>query len=302
MKKNLTILLLLILTVLDISAQYNNPLETNFAKGFKEGFKQGYCYGNKGVDCFYPTPPSPPLPNIYESKDSYKDGYNKGFQVGSDLFKSKKEDDRNPFNPPVTKFNPYVPQISNVETSPEYIEAMRKKRENEAAAYASAGALAFAGIINSNEFYIHYIKSSDEKNFQNTKTINTSGLAFGFRVLNKKSTFEYGASFIEDDFVNAINYGRNTYYSPDTFTKNKKLKWGAHFNYLYNFPVIRYTDKFNFYLGASINSFFSKDESIGIGGIGGVNFKIFKWLKFDTRYEHSTATNRVASGLIIKYN
>jgi hypothetical protein len=297
MKRNLTLIILLTFTVLHINAQYNNPLESNFEKGFKEGFKQGYCFGNKGGDCFYPTPPIAPQPGLYESKDSYKDGYNKGFQMGSDLFKSKKVDDRNPYNPPVTKFNPYVPQISQVELSPEYIEAMRRKREAEAAAYAAAGAIAIAGIVNSNDFYVHYIKAIDEKNSQNIKNINSSGLAFGFRVQNKKSTFEYGASFIQDEIVTVVS--TSWYISSSS---NNKLKWGAHLNYLYNFPLIKYTDKLNFYLGASINSFFSKHESIGIGGIGGINFKILKWLKFDARYEYSTSTHRIASGLILNYN
>lgn len=302
MKRNLTLIILLIFTVLHINAQYNNPLESNFEKGFKEGFKQGYCFGNKGGDCFYPTPPIAPQPGLYESKDSYKDGYNKGFQMGSDLFKSKKVDDRNPYNPPTTKFNPYVPQISQAELSPEYIEAMRRKREAEAAAYAAAGAMAIAGIVNSNDFYVHYIIASDEKNSQYKKNINSSGLAFGFRVQNKKSTFEYGASFIQDELVNITTYYGNTYYSPALASDNKKLKWGAHLNYLYNFPLIKYTNNLNFYLGASINSFFSKDEPIGVGGIGGINFKILKWLKFDARYEYSTTTHRIASGFILNYN
>jgi hypothetical protein len=297
MKKILAVCIVLIIAISDVNAQNNNPLETNFAKGFKVGFKNGYCYGNQGVDCFYPTPPAAPLPGLYESKDNYQDGYNRGFQVGSDLFKSKKEDNRNPYNPPVNKFNPYVPQISAAETSPEYIEAMRRKRESEAAAYAATGALVFGAIANSNDFYIHYIKVSDEKNYQFSENISSNGLGFGFRVGKKRSVFEYGASFIQDNIVTIIQSYR--YYSSSS---ESKLKWGAHLNYLYNFPVIKNSNKLNLYLGASLNSFFSKDESIGIGGIGGVNFNVLNWLKIDARYEKTTTTNRISSGVLINFN
>jgi hypothetical protein len=196
-----------------------------------------------------------------------------------------------------TKFNPYVPAFSNDEEMKLYAYASAKRKAEEAAAYAATGALVFGAIAKSNDFYIHYINASDEKNYQFNETISSNGLAFGFRVGKKKTVFEYGASFIQDNIVTIIQ--SYNYYSSNS---ESKLKWGAHLNYLYYIPVIKNNNKLNLYLGASLNSFFSKDESIGIGGIGGVNFNILKWLKIDARYEKTTTTNRIASGIILNFN
>lgn len=202
-----------------------------------------------------------------------------------------------PINNQPTKFNPYIPRFSNEEEMKLYAYASAKRKDEEARAYAALGAATFGAIANSNDFYIHYIQASDEKNYEFNKNINSIGLGFGFRVAKNKSVFEYGASFIQDNIVTIIQ--SYNYYSSNS---SNKLKWGAHLNYLYNIPVIKKSNKLNLYLGASLNSFFSKDESIGIGGIGGVNFNILNWLKFDARYEKTTTTNRIASGIILNFN
>jgi hypothetical protein len=196
-----------------------------------------------------------------------------------------------------TKFNPYVPAFSSDEEMQLYAYASAKRKAEEAAAYAATGALVFGAIANSNDFYIHYIKASDEKNYQFNENISSNGLAFGFRVVKNKSAFEYGASFIQDNIVTIFQ--SYNYYSSSS---ESKLKWGAHLNYLYNIPVLKNSNKLNLYLGASLNSFFSKDEPIGIGGIGGVNFNILNWLKIDARYEKTSTTNRIGSGIILNFN
>jgi len=84
---------------------------TNFSIGFDKGFKEGFCY-NKGQDCLSPLPPLAPLPRITESKDSFWDGYNRGFQTGLDLQRLQGGEGTNPYsNIPHYKFNDYVPQI-----------------------------------------------------------------------------------------------------------------------------------------------------------------------------------------------
>lgn len=59
---------------------------SKFDDGFKVGFKEGYCYNSK-VLCNPPITPLTPLTRLGESLTSYLDGYNRGFQVGLDLFR-----------------------------------------------------------------------------------------------------------------------------------------------------------------------------------------------------------------------
>lgn len=208
-----------------------------------------------------------------------------------------------PINNQPTKFNPYYPNFSSEEEMKLYAYASAKRKAEEAAAFAAAGTLVFAAIANSNDFYIHYIKAFNEKNYENWETISSNGLGFGFRVGNNKSVFEYGASFIKSDVVKtrqSYNPFVKTFQSYNSY--DSRIKWGGHLNYLYNFPIIKNNNKLNIYLGASLNSFFSKEEPIGIGGIGGVNLKVLNWLKIDTRYEKTNTTSRIASGILLNFN
>lgn len=76
-------------TVIIVLFLFSNQLEAQIAineydKGFKVGFKEGYCY-NSGIGCMPPITPLTPLTRLGESLNSYKDGYNRGFQIGIDL-------------------------------------------------------------------------------------------------------------------------------------------------------------------------------------------------------------------------
>ena len=189
---------------------------------------------------------------------------------------------------PATKFNPYVPQ-QHIETSPEYIEAMRRKREKEAAAYAAAGTLAVGAIIGSNDFYVQYFK--EEKTYITPMygmVVDDRGIAFGFRKTFNRSFIEYGASVIR----------KSEYQGPD----GGYPKWAGHFNYIHNFKLIKGTDKLNLFIGPSINSFFTESASFGIGGITGFSFKLSDWMKIDTRYEITSTTNRIGAGIVLTYN
>ncbi len=70
-------LLLFIITLLSKSL----VAQSNYSSGFDEGYKNGYCYGD--AFCSSPIPPITPIPLIGESDDSYQDGYNRGFSVGT---------------------------------------------------------------------------------------------------------------------------------------------------------------------------------------------------------------------------
>lgn len=181
----------------------------------------------------------------------------------------------------VTKFNPYIPQ------GPSNSSSSTGGGSTEAA-YLAAGIVGLGAAINSNDFYIHYFNSNNARFNNNNRFIEDHGFAFGLRKTFNRSAIEYGASLIpQNDFSG--EEGGNT-------------KWGAHFNYLYNIPVIKNSDKLNLYLGATINSFFTKSDPFGGGGIGGLNIKLFSWLKIDTRYEMTTTTERISSGFFLTYN
>jgi hypothetical protein len=75
------LLFFLILITSHVNAQISK-----FDDGFKVGFKEGYCYNSK-ILCNPPITPLTPLTRIGESLNSYQDGYNRGFQVGLDLFR-----------------------------------------------------------------------------------------------------------------------------------------------------------------------------------------------------------------------
>jgi len=66
-------LLLLILISLTTYSQTNS-----YSDGWKVGYKAGYCYQNYG--CVAPVAPVSPIPRV--GKNTYQDGYNRGFTEG----------------------------------------------------------------------------------------------------------------------------------------------------------------------------------------------------------------------------
>ena len=68
-----TFLFLLFISMLFIAR------DKTYCDGYEEGYDQGYCY--EVVGCITPAyRPNCPVPKI--SFDTYKDGYNRGFQRG----------------------------------------------------------------------------------------------------------------------------------------------------------------------------------------------------------------------------
>ncbi len=104
---------LLTISILLISFCAMSQLKSNYVKGFEVGFEEGYCYNRPAVSiCSYPIILYPPFPRLNESSDNYTQGYNRGFQYGLDLKRSKEalnEADMNLKRQEV-KFNGYVSQ------------------------------------------------------------------------------------------------------------------------------------------------------------------------------------------------
>jgi hypothetical protein len=129
-----------------LSLNFVSKAQTSFDNGFKEGFKNGYCYSaNSGFLCTPPLPPLPPLPQITESRNSYQDGYNRGFLYGRaqrDKDDNKSSSVNSYPSPPPPKFNPYVGQSPILNLTPEeralYYEA---KARQEQQSYEAMGAI-----------------------------------------------------------------------------------------------------------------------------------------------------------------
>lgn len=108
MKKFYSSLILLFFLKLSAIAQ----LKSNYERGFEIGFKEGYCYNRSTLDCFTPMTPLSPIPRINENRESYTDGYNRGFQYGLDLKRNNDalRNSDNSLKQKVISFNKYTPQ------------------------------------------------------------------------------------------------------------------------------------------------------------------------------------------------
>ena len=74
---NIKIAELLLICSAIMSTTFINA-QDGFCSGWEKGYNKGYCY-NKNYGC-YPTIPICPIPNI--GRDTYTDGYNRGFVEG----------------------------------------------------------------------------------------------------------------------------------------------------------------------------------------------------------------------------
>ena len=71
--------LLAIIITLFISAWTSEGRYDSFCEGWKDGYKEGWCY-ELPHNCITPIVPLCPLPELY--RDTYIDGYNRGFLKG----------------------------------------------------------------------------------------------------------------------------------------------------------------------------------------------------------------------------
>lgn len=68
---------LLIILLATVSLSFTAA--TNYCNGFEEGYKAGWCDDDYG--CIEPIVPVCPVMRIND-KDTYRDGYNRGFKMG----------------------------------------------------------------------------------------------------------------------------------------------------------------------------------------------------------------------------
>jgi len=141
-------------------------------------------------------------------------------------------------------------------------------------------------IYSANDIYLHPNLSYLSIDNHNLKYKPTFSFDVGLRVDYSNSALEYGISHIVyESSVFDSNYNEIDY-------------WGLHISYLQNIFSEKTPDKLNFYVGPSINYV----SDFGIGGIVGVNYKLFDRLMFDFRYELTSQTNQLSAGLIFTYN
>jgi hypothetical protein len=107
-----TLLAILIIISSFLVSKTYAQITKNYDNGFEKGFKEGYCYQSDAIYCNPPLTPFIPLPRNNEDRNSYTDGYNRGFVIGKSLREIKKEESSNDvlINPPKPTFNGYVQQ------------------------------------------------------------------------------------------------------------------------------------------------------------------------------------------------
>ena len=159
--------------------------------------------------------------------------------------------------------------------------------EHESNLYAK---LLFIAIVYpfyiSNDIYFHTNFSYLTKEEHNLEYKPSFSFDTGLRVNFNNSALEYGISYtVFESTVFNSSYNEIDY-------------WGFHVNYLQNIFSKSLPQKLKFYVGPSVNYV----SDFGVGGIVGVNYKLFDRLKFDFRYERTTQTNQLSVGLIFTYN
>ena len=197
--KQFTIILFLLLGYSSIA-----QLETNYDRGFKIGFKEGYCYNSKSVSCFTPLTPLVPLPRINENKENYTDGYNRGFQFGLDLKRSKvaMEISDNSLNVS-PKFNNYVSQNP--------VEAMRmvgmyKQQKFDARTNWTQERIYQLTDLIKNLFNSKNLPSYDIEETRNIYLVKLRNYA------NSLSAVDFGDDYQFRNVVNGFNSLENNFY------------------------------------------------------------------------------------------
>lgn len=142
-------------------------------------------------------------------------------------------------------------------------------------------------------------------NFNHKKDNNKIRWMFGIRKIFDRTALELGASYLVDfkEFVYIEEYYDESkgkmvkYYCNDPALDYKRNVWGFHLNYFCYFQPYSSRKSVNMYIGPTINYI----EGIGFGGLTGVELKVTRWFKIDVRYEWTTRTNQIQTGLVFKY-
>jgi hypothetical protein len=117
---------------------------------------------------------------------------------------------------------------------------------------------------------------------------NNFGWTFGLRKTFPHAALEYGGSYMQFYDFSGTN--------PNYFFRKQQLV-GAHLSFVHQVFYNQTPDRLRFYIGPSVNYV----RMAGVGGIAGVEYKVFDRLKFDVRYELTTQTNQLQAGLFLTY-
>jgi len=160
--------------------------------------------------------------------------------------------------------------------------------------FTAIGVGVFTGalILVSNDFYIYpsysFVKGFHESN----DYVRGTGCVFGLRKTFKHSVLEYGISFTTFSDRYYMTDGTNTW--PQYFADKRT---GLHINYVHQVFYEKTPSWQKIYLGPTINMV----NDFGYGGIIGTELRFAKGFKFDVRYEYSTQTNQLQTGIIFNF-
>lgn len=201
MKNFIFTLFILLAFISNISGQ----VKSDYALGFEIGFKEGYCYNRTTYNCLAPMTPLAPMPRINESKDNYTEGYNRGFQFGLDLKRSKiamDNSDNNLNNIP--KFNNYVSQNP--------VEAMRVVGIYKQQKYDKRKQWIQERIYQLSDLIINLFNEQNLPGFAIEQTRNIYVVKRN-NIINSISGFDYADDNQFRNVVNAFNSFENYLYS-----------------------------------------------------------------------------------------
>jgi hypothetical protein len=166
---------------------------------------------------------------------------------------------------------------------------------SEAYAYVAIGIAVASAALLSNDIYVYptfsFYKDDYSNNINIKDVIDNMGWSFGFRKTFNNSALEYGAGFR----IIKYNYNYNFY---DIYYINEEKRWGVNLNYVHNIFYNDTPEKLKIYVGPTINYIYNE---IGYGGIVGLKYNLVGRLSFDVRYERSTLSNQIQTGLIFNY-
>lgn len=171
-----------LILIINLSAFAQNQ----FSKGFDEGFKKGYCF-EKSFGCLPPITPITPIPNIGESNNSYVDGYNRGFQVGLDMYRNE---------------NPSIKKVNESNTRERYNTAEAKFVDN--VIYKAPYELMIKLIEIKDKQYEQWLltKEDRKKSFQTNLTFAKTN----FQNENYQNSINYSKAALSNGFHNDYIY------------------------------------------------------------------------------------------------
>jgi hypothetical protein len=212
-KKYIKIAELLLVCCAIMATTFLNAQE-GFCSGWEKGYHEGYCY-NKNYGC-YPTIPVCPIPNI--GRDSYIDGYNRGFIAGQNGGSQNNSGtyNINPNNSMAGQYNVGQGEAQILNTNGYQQQYQQQNSNNNCQGNCRNG----YGILTYNDGskYSGYFKHG-KPNGQGTWTSPNGNIFLGNfanNVITGKGTWVYpNGSKFESNFINGNPNGQGTWIYSD---------------------------------------------------------------------------------------